>query len=139
MMPQAYRNIAGTWRSAICWRNIAGTWKRCNVWRNIAGTWKLVGPYFSLTTDRANILINGFIQSQTATITSIVGSTTWTFTLIAGSASARITLGPTSGASTTISCSTPASGNGTVTATYRITAANGDFIDIPISANWGIS
>lgn len=137
MANKAFRNIAGTWRPAICWRNIAGTWKRCNVWRNIAGTWKLVGPYFSLVADKTSIDLNGFGKADTATITSLIGSTTWTFTLIAGSASPRITLGPTSGASTTVSASTPGSGNGSFGATYRVTAANGDFLDINVSGSWG--
>lgn len=33
-------NIAGVWKTAVCWVNVAGTWKQATVYVNVGGVWK---------------------------------------------------------------------------------------------------
>ena len=91
---------------------------------------------FTLSADRTSIAAESHSASQTATITSTI-STTFTYTLTAGSAGGHVTTGATSGATATVTVSAPATGTGSVSGTYRVTAANGDYLDIGFTADWG--
>lgn len=62
----AYRNINGTWRSALCWRNIGGVWKSCRAWRNIAGVWKLVSGQLSAFISPSPVYANSISNPVTA-------------------------------------------------------------------------
>ncbi len=93
---------------------------------------------FSLTIDTVLITAGGYGDSDTANVTSAV-STNFTFTVVSGSASGRIAYGPSSGTSTTVTVSTPLAGNGSILCTIRVTATNGDYVEVDCSADWGFA
>lgn len=92
-----------------------------------------------ITSDKAGITATGFSDSDVATITATGGRTIASFSLISGAAGGRITLGATGGTSTTITVSTPGSGNGSVTGIYRVIANDASYCDVSFDANWGIA
>lgn len=82
----------------------------------------------------SSLAVTGFSQSQTTVITSL-GATTFTFT----GTTARCTASQTDSMHASVTVTTPSAGNGSVSGTVRVTASNGDFIDVPFNADWGTS
>jgi hypothetical protein len=88
----------------------------------------------SWTTQQLNVI--GYSGTDQTTITSTV-ATNFTFTNISGPA--IYNTGPASGTNTFISATTPPSGNGETTTVVRVTATNGEYVDITIYRQWGVA
>lgn len=89
---------------------------------------------FSLSADTTSINAIGYNSAQVATITSTIATT---FSFSGGSA--RTNTAQPDSTHATVRVSAPASGNGSSSGTVRVTASNGDFIDIFFDAEWGSS
>jgi len=89
---------------------------------------------FTLSKAPSSIAVSGFSQSQTCVVTSTIG-TTFTFS----GTTVRCTASQTDSTHASVTVTTPAGGNGSVSGTVRVTASNGDFLDVDFNADWGSS
>lgn len=95
-------------------------------------------PPPAISSDKPSIGGAGYNLSDTATITATGGRTISSIVLIAGAPGGRVTLGGTGGPSTTINITTPGSGTGSVSGTYRVTCSTSEFVDVDFAADWGV-
>lgn len=89
-------------------------------------------PTFSLSANRTSMFLNGYNLGQTATITSNV-PTTFSFS----GTVARCSASQSDSTHAVVTLTTPSSGSGYVAGTVRVTATNGEYMDIAYSAEWG--
>jgi hypothetical protein len=89
---------------------------------------------FSLSSTATNLRLAVYSGVRTATITSTV-ATTFSFS----GTTSLCTAGQATSTTALVSLTTPGSGTGSTSGVVRVTAANGEYIDITFSADWGLS
>lgn len=86
---------------------------------------------FTLSTTATSLTASTVNQTRTATVTSSI-STTFSFS----GTNAQCSASQTDATHALVTLTTPVSGSGSSSGTVRVTAANGDFVDVPFSATW---
>lgn len=82
-----------------------------------------------------NILAVGINKGASCIVTSTI-STTFTWTLTSGFAT-YTAVGTDSSTQASLNIHTPGSGSGSSSGSYRVTASNGNYLDITFSLIWG--
>ena len=90
---------------------------------------------FTLSAPRTSINASGLGTSDSVVVTSTI-DTTFTFS---GGSPPRTTNTQTDSKHATIGVNAPSTGSGSVIGVIRVTATNGDYLDITYSADWGVA
>jgi hypothetical protein len=87
---------------------------------------------FTLSATATNLRLATYGGSRTATITSTV-ATTFSFS----GTTALCSAGQSNTTTALVTLTTPGGGNGSASGVVRVTATNGEYVDITFSADWG--